>query len=145
MLSGRGARFAAPYTHQTPARLKPIGVARRRQCKSEQEVLMSHPRLARLVGALLAVANSGSMAPADEVGNLTQAFRRGGRARTGDGHGLGLAIVAAVAHAHHGQLTIEPIGEGGLRVEMRLPLAVNAVLDTPAVSAASGGGAGCSA
>jgi signal transduction histidine kinase len=88
--------------------------------------------------ALLVVANSGSIVPADEVGHLTQAFRRGGRARIGDGHGLGLAIVAAVAHAHHGQLTIEPISEGGLRIETRLPLAANAMLDTPAVPDTNG-------
>jgi DNA-binding response OmpR family regulator/signal transduction histidine kinase len=83
--------------------------------------------------ALLVVANSGSVVPPDEVGHLTEAFRRGGRARIGDGHGLGLAIVAAVTHAHRGELTIEPVREGGLRVETSLPLAVHAVLDTPAV------------
>jgi signal transduction histidine kinase len=83
--------------------------------------------------ALLVVANSGSTVPADEVAHLAQAFRRGGRARIGDGHGLGLAIVAAVAHAHLGQLTIEPMSGGGLRVEARLPLAGNAMLDSSAV------------
>jgi signal transduction histidine kinase len=72
------------------------------------------------------------------VGHLTQAFRRGGRARIGDGHGLGLAIVAAVAQAHHGELTIEPGSEGGLRVETSLPLAVDAMLDTRAVPDTNG-------
>jgi signal transduction histidine kinase len=88
--------------------------------------------------ALLVVANSGSSVPGDEVGHLTQAFRRGGRARIGDGHGLGLAIVAAVAHAHHGELTIEPVSEGGLRVETSLPLAVDGMLDTRAVPDTNG-------
>jgi signal transduction histidine kinase len=88
--------------------------------------------------ALLVVANSGSIVPADEVGHLTQAFRRGDRARIGDGHGLGLAIVAAVAHAHHGELTIEPLSDGGLRVETSLPLAVDPMLDTRAVPDTSG-------
>jgi signal transduction histidine kinase len=74
--------------------------------------------------AVLVLANSGSIVPAEEVGDLTHSFRRGGRARIGDGHGLGLAIVAAVTHAHHGQLTIEPISEGGLRVQVSLSLAV---------------------
>jgi signal transduction histidine kinase len=82
--------------------------------------------------AVLIVANSGTVVTADEVDHLTQAFRRGGRARIGDGHGLGLAIVAAVARAHQGELTIEPISEGGLRVETSLPLAVNPTLHTPA-------------
>lgn len=87
--------------------------------------------------ALLLIANSGSIVPAEEVGDLTQAFRRGGTARIGDGHGLGLAIVAAVAHAHHGELTIEPISDGGLRVRVSLPL-VAGVLDTPAASSTNG-------
>jgi signal transduction histidine kinase len=52
----------------------------------------------------LAVANSGQVVAADEVHELTQAFRRGGRARVGDGHGLGLAIVQAVARAHQGTM-----------------------------------------
>jgi signal transduction histidine kinase len=73
--------------------------------------------------ALLEVANSGHVVAADEVQELTQAFRRGGRARVGDGHGLGLAIVQAVTRAHRGTVTIEPRREGGLRAEVRLPLA----------------------
>lgn len=72
--------------------------------------------------AVLEVANSGFVVAAEEVQELTQAFRRGGRARVGDGHGLGLAIVQAVARAHQGALTIEPRHEGGLRVEVRVPL-----------------------
>ena len=71
--------------------------------------------------ALLEVANSGLVVDADEIPQLTQAFRRGGTARVGDGHGLGLAIVAAVTSAHRGTLTIEPGDEGGLRVNVRLP------------------------
>jgi signal transduction histidine kinase len=72
--------------------------------------------------AKLVLANSGAMVPAEEVSDLTQAFRRGGTARVGDGHGLGLAIVAAVARAHQGELRIEPLSEGGLRLEVTLPL-----------------------
>jgi signal transduction histidine kinase len=89
-------------------------------------------------GALLAVANSGQVVAAEEVQELAQAFRRGGRARVGDGHGLGLAIVAAVTHAHHGQLTIMALKEGGLRVEISLPVAVDDVLDAPAASSTNG-------
>jgi signal transduction histidine kinase len=73
--------------------------------------------------ALLAVSNSGPVVAAEEVQELTQAFRRGGRARVGDGHGLGLAIVQAVAHAHQGTIAIEPENEGGLNIEVRLPVA----------------------
>jgi signal transduction histidine kinase len=88
--------------------------------------------------ALLAVANSGQVVAAEEVQELAQAFRRGGRARVGDGHGLGLAIVAAVTHAHQGELTIMALEEGGLRVEISLPLAVDDVLDAPAASSTNG-------
>lgn len=79
--------------------------------------------------ALLAVANSGHVGAAEEVQELAQAFRRGGRARVGDGHGLGLAIVQAVARAHHGTLTIARESEGGLRIEVRLPLAASGATD----------------
>jgi signal transduction histidine kinase len=73
--------------------------------------------------AVLMVANSGPTVRADELVDLTQPFRRGGRARTGDGHGLGLAIVAAVASAHRGRLTIQTPTDGGLRIEVSLPTA----------------------
>jgi signal transduction histidine kinase len=80
--------------------------------------------------ALLAVANSGHVVPADEVQELAQAFRRGGRARVGDGHGLGLAIVQAVARAHQGTMTINRGNDGGLRIEVRLPLVPSKAADT---------------
>ena len=73
--------------------------------------------------AMLVVTNSGSIVSAAEVNDLTQAFRRGGQTRLRDGHGLGLSLVAAVVRAHHGQLNIEARSEGGLRVEVSLPLA----------------------
>jgi K+-sensing histidine kinase KdpD len=38
---------------------------------------------------------------------------------------LGLAIAQAVAHAHHGTMTIKRETEGGLRIEVRLPLAAS--------------------
>lgn len=74
--------------------------------------------------AQLEITNSGPVIAAEEAQELTQAFRRGGRARVGDGHGLGLAIVAAVARAHAGTITIDRRTEGGLRIEIRLPLAL---------------------
>ena len=76
------------------------------------------------------IANSGVIVAAEEVRDLTQAFRRGGRARVGDGHGLGLAIVAAVARAHQGVMTIKPENEGGLNIEVRLPVARGEPADT---------------
>ena len=82
--------------------------------------------------AVLAVANSGQIVAAEEVQDLAQAFRRGGTARVGDGHGLGLAIVQAVARAHDGTMTIEREDGGGLTIEVRLPLASSHAHDTPA-------------
>jgi signal transduction histidine kinase len=66
--------------------------------------------------AILVVANSGSPIRPEDIEELRRAFRRGGTARTGDGHGLGLAIADAVTHAHDGELALEPLHEGGLRV-----------------------------
>jgi signal transduction histidine kinase len=80
--------------------------------------------------ALLTVANSGHLVGAEEVQELAQAFRRGGRARVGDGQGLGLAIVQAVARAHQGAMTIQHENEGGLRIDVRLPLAASEATDT---------------
>jgi signal transduction histidine kinase len=71
--------------------------------------------------AVLTVANSGPVISDSELEGLTQAFRRGGRARVGTGHGLGLAIVAAIARAHDAELRIENPDIGGLRVELSLP------------------------
>jgi signal transduction histidine kinase len=71
--------------------------------------------------AWLEISNSGAVIAAEEAAGLTEPFRRLGAARTGDGHGLGLSIAASVARAHGGQLAIEPLERGGLRVTIRLP------------------------
>ena len=49
--------------------------------------------------------------------------------RTGsdDGAGLGLSIVAAITHAHHGSLRLDARPDGGLQVAVTLPLAARAV------------------
>jgi signal transduction histidine kinase len=62
------------------------------------------------------------------VSALVQPFRRLGTARTGseNGFGLGLSIVAAIAEAHGGTITLHAIDRGGLEVVIELPLAVRA-------------------
>ncbi|MDX3102433.1 sensor histidine kinase [Nonomuraea angiospora] len=71
----------------------------------------------------LTVANSGPVIPGDQLQRLFQPFQklapdRNGR---GDGYGLGLAIVNAVAQAHHATLTAGARPEGGLAITVRFP------------------------
>jgi signal transduction histidine kinase len=75
-------------------------------------------------GAVLSVANTGPIVPADQVARLVQPFQRLAQDRIGrDGLGLGLSIVAAVADAHQASLDIQPQADGGLDVRVRFPLA----------------------
>ncbi|MFI1889376.1 ATP-binding protein [Streptomyces jumonjinensis] len=40
---------------------------------------------------------------------------------TAPGHGLGLAIVRSIVHAHHGTVTAHANPDGGLTVRAKLP------------------------
>jgi signal transduction histidine kinase len=72
----------------------------------------------------IVVVNSGVPVHPDEVEGLFDAFRRGGRARTGQrGAGLGLSIVRAIVDAHDGSIHATAQPAGGLRVEISLPAA----------------------
>ena len=73
--------------------------------------------------AILSVANSGPVFAADELDRLQQPFQRLGAERThrGDGHGLGLSIVDAIASAHGATLTVHSQTAGGLHVTVRFP------------------------
>jgi signal transduction histidine kinase len=75
--------------------------------------------------ALLTIANSGPVIAPDELALLVRPFQRLGTDRTshGDGHGLGLSIVDAIAVAHGAKLIIHAQPTGGLRVEVRFPSA----------------------
>jgi signal transduction histidine kinase len=70
----------------------------------------------------LQISNSGAPITAKEAALLTEPFRRLTPARTGDGLGLGLSIAASIAKAHGGDLAIDPLEHGGLRVSVALPL-----------------------
>jgi signal transduction histidine kinase len=79
--------------------------------------------------AVFTVANTGPAIPAGEVARLQQPFQRLGAGRTaahGDGHGLGLSIVQAIATAHGAALAVHPQPQGGLRIEVAFPLAAPA-------------------
>jgi signal transduction histidine kinase len=71
--------------------------------------------------ATLSVVNTGPPVPADQIDRLLQPFQRLPEHRSADGIGLGLSIVAAVAKAHHADLTAHPAPGGGLHIEVSFP------------------------
>lgn len=75
--------------------------------------------------AVIAVRDHGSGLPAGADGHVFERFWRakGGRTRGPGGAGLGLAIVSAVAHAHHGEVEGENAPGGGAVFRVTLPLA----------------------
>lgn len=73
---------------------------------------------------VLSVRNTGPLIPAGDVDRLFQPFRRLGDqrvSRAAEGHGLGLAIVAAIARAHDAVLTARARPEGGLDIDVDFP------------------------
>ncbi len=73
--------------------------------------------------AWLVVANDGPVIKPDEVGRLFEPFERLGAERMtgGEGFGLGLCIVGAVAAAHGATMRTEARPAGGLSIEVRFP------------------------
>jgi signal transduction histidine kinase len=74
-------------------------------------------------GAVITVGNTGTLIPPDVVDDLFQPFRQLGtqRIRHGEGHGLGLAIVRAIADAHGAALAASPRPQGGLDIAVTFP------------------------
>jgi signal transduction histidine kinase len=74
-------------------------------------------------GAAITISNSGPPVPAHAVDELFQPFRQLGteRIRHGEGYGLGLAIVRAIADAHGATLNASPRLEGGLDITVVFP------------------------
>jgi len=73
--------------------------------------------------AVLRVGNTGRPIPPGDVDRLFQPFQRLGsdRVRHTGGHGLGLAIVRAIAETHGGTLTGTARAGGGLDIEVVFP------------------------
>jgi len=74
-------------------------------------------------GAVISVGNTGTLIPSGAMELLFEPFRQLGvqRTRHGQGHGLGLAIVRAIAEAHNAALIASPRPQGGLDVEAIFP------------------------
>jgi signal transduction histidine kinase len=75
---------------------------------------------------VLVIDTGGPLLDQAQVDRLAQPFARLGAERVGSS-GLGLSIVAAVAAAHGGRLTLSAREQGGLRVSVTLPAATPAV------------------
>ena len=75
--------------------------------------------------AKLSVRDHGPGVPPDELAALFRPFFRGSNAQRADGHGLGLAIVQRVAKVHGGTVHAENAADGGLDVQLLLPLAAD--------------------
>ena len=72
--------------------------------------------------AVFSVANSGKVIRPAEVDLLFQPFQRlGPRPARGDGHGLGLSIVRAIATAHGAHITASARSGGGLAIDVAFP------------------------
>jgi signal transduction histidine kinase len=87
----------------------------------------------------LAVSNDGPVVAPEQIERLYEPFERLGAERThaGEGFGLGLCIVRAVATVHGATLTTEVRPHGGLHVEVRFPRVGDAAAGvTPAGAAA---------
>ncbi len=84
----------------------------------------------------LVVVNSGALISEADAATLMEPFQRLNRGR--EGFGLGLSIVASVAHAHGGSATVRARPQGGLEVAVRLPATPVAPGVAPSVGVVSG-------
>jgi len=77
-------------------------------------------------GTGVALRNTGAVIPPGDVDRLFEPFQRLRRGRAGrpEGHGLGLAIVRAIAAAHGATVTARAPASGGLDVEVVFPAPV---------------------
>jgi signal transduction histidine kinase len=68
------------------------------------------------------VMDSGPGVAEGELDTIFQAFFRGSNTNQADGHGVGLAIAKQIIESHGGKIRAYNRGEGGLTVEIRLPV-----------------------
>jgi signal transduction histidine kinase len=74
-------------------------------------------------GVRIVVRNTGPVVPPAELDRLFEPFQQlhGRRIRHGEGHGLGLAIVRAIADAHAAAVVAHARPAGGLGIEVTFP------------------------
>jgi signal transduction histidine kinase len=84
---------------------------------------------------VFAVKDSGPGIPAHEIGQIFDRFTRVGKGRSREtgGFGLGLAVVKAIAEAHHGSVRVRSTVGLGSVFELVLPLATDRTGFTPAL------------
>jgi signal transduction histidine kinase len=72
---------------------------------------------------IFTVTDSGSGIPAADIGQIFDRFTRvgTGRSRETGGFGLGLAVVKAIAEAHHGSVEVRSTVDRGSVFELSLP------------------------
>jgi len=95
----------------------------------------AHVRVASSNGhALIEVSDEGPGLSPDDAARVFERFYRAdpSRSRHSGGVGLGLAIVAAVAEAHAGKVSVESRPGGGATFRIELPLLKEAARDAPA-------------
>jgi signal transduction histidine kinase len=72
----------------------------------------------------LTITNTGPMISPTQIAGLFEPFARQGTERTGDGLGLGLSIVNAIARAHDAPVSAWTLPEGGLKIQVSFLLGV---------------------
>ena len=83
-------------------------------------------------GTRLVVEDNGPGVSEEDRPKLLQRFFRAETSRTTPGNGLGLNLVAAAAHAHHGMIELED-AQPGLRIVVKLPRLIDkAPVEEPA-------------
>jgi two-component system OmpR family sensor kinase len=73
--------------------------------------------------AEIRVADDGPGLDAEKAARVFDRFYRGSEARTGEGVGLGLSIVAALAAAHEGRASVEAVPGAGAVFSVEIPAA----------------------
>jgi len=80
--------------------------------------------------AVATVCDDGSGVPPEEHDKLFQRLYRREASRTRPGYGLGLALAAAIAELHGGQLKIDTNAAHGFSIHLRVPLSQVAITHT---------------